>query len=60
MSRMSAAIVALVWLLLPGAAASTDAVVTATAVDAIGLTVSNLERSKAFFREVLSFTLDQE
>ena len=43
-----------------GASASTDAVVAAQAVDSIGVTVSDLERSKAFFRDVLSFTLERE
>ena len=43
-----------------GASASTDAVVAAQAVDSIGVTVSDLERSTAFFRDVLSFTVERE
>jgi catechol 2,3-dioxygenase-like lactoylglutathione lyase family enzyme len=58
--NVAAAAAALVFLLIPGASASTDVAVAARAVDAIGLTVSDLERSKAFFQEVLSFTLDAE
>jgi len=55
-----AALAALLLLLNPGTSASTDAVVAAQAVDSIGMTVADLERSKAFFQDVLSFTLEQE
>jgi catechol 2,3-dioxygenase-like lactoylglutathione lyase family enzyme len=40
--------------------AATGPAVGVTAVDSVGLTVSNLERSTAFFRDVLSFTVERE
>jgi catechol 2,3-dioxygenase-like lactoylglutathione lyase family enzyme len=51
---------ALVLSLSTGNSASSNAGVAAQAVDAIGMTVSDLERSKAFFRDVLSFTVERE
>jgi catechol 2,3-dioxygenase-like lactoylglutathione lyase family enzyme len=47
-------------LLNVGASASNDVRISAQAVDSIGVTVSDLERSKAFFRDVLSFTFERE
>jgi catechol 2,3-dioxygenase-like lactoylglutathione lyase family enzyme len=55
-----AALAALVMLLNLGAAAANGVRVAAQAVDSVGLTVADLERSKAFFRDVLSFTLERE
>ena len=55
-----AALAALVILLNLGAAAANGVRVAAQAVDSVGLTVADLERSKAFFRDVLSFTLERE
>ncbi|MDX2170133.1 MAG: VOC family protein [Deltaproteobacteria bacterium] len=43
------------WLLCAGAAAAAAAPLV-TAVDAVGMTVQNMDRSVAFFREVLDFT----
>ena len=58
--RLSGAIA--VWLLVAALAttASNDVAVGAAAVDAIGITVANLERSKAFFQAVLSFSVERE
>jgi catechol 2,3-dioxygenase-like lactoylglutathione lyase family enzyme len=54
-----AAAAAILLLLSIGVTASPDTV-AARAVDSVGLTVVNLERSKAFFRDVLSFTVERE
>ena len=43
-----------------GVAVANEVRVAARAVDSIGLTVSDLERSKAFFQNVLTFTLERE
>jgi catechol 2,3-dioxygenase-like lactoylglutathione lyase family enzyme len=55
-----AALAATLLLLDLTASAANDLRVGAQEVDAIGITVSDLERSKTFFREVLSFRLDRE
>jgi catechol 2,3-dioxygenase-like lactoylglutathione lyase family enzyme len=60
MRRNALAALAAMLVLSLGASASTDAVVAAQAVDSIGVTVSDLERSKAFFQDVLSFTFERE
>lgn len=60
MRRSSLAALTAVLMLSLSATASTDAVVSAQAVDAIGVTVSDLERSKAFFQDVLSFALERQ
>lgn len=44
----------------PTSFAARDTGVAAQEVDAVGMTVANLERSKAFFQEVLSFTVERE
>lgn len=59
MRRNLVAAVAALWLLAAGLGAS-PATVTARAVDSIGITVSDLARSKAFFTSVLSFTVERE
>src|SRR5687768_17317854 len=43
-----------------GASAANETRVGARTVESIGMTVSNLERSKTFFPDVLSFTLERE
>ena len=55
-----AVLAATLFLLGIGASASNDIQVGATAVDSIGITVSDLERSKTFFQDVLSFTFERE
>jgi catechol 2,3-dioxygenase-like lactoylglutathione lyase family enzyme len=55
-----ALVAALVLTLGVGGSASTDPVVGAQAVESVGLTVSNLDRSVTFFRDVLTFTLEQQ
>ena len=59
-NRLLTALAAMVLLCDSGASASNDARVGAQAVDSIGITVSDLERSKAFFQDVLSFRLEGE
>lgn len=59
-NRLLTALAATVLLCDIGALASNDTRVGAQAVDSIGITVSDLERSKAFFQDVLSFTLEGE
>jgi catechol 2,3-dioxygenase-like lactoylglutathione lyase family enzyme len=58
--KACAALAALVVLFSLRASASPDTRVAAQAVDSVELTVSDLERSKAFFRDVLSFTIERE
>jgi catechol 2,3-dioxygenase-like lactoylglutathione lyase family enzyme len=58
-SAISAALALLVWA-MSGSASSGAAVVGATAVESIGITVADLQRSKTFFQDVLSFTLEEE
>ena len=58
--RLLAALTALLLLAGTGAIGSNDVRVGARAVDSIGITVSDLERSKTFFQDVLSFRLDRE
>jgi catechol 2,3-dioxygenase-like lactoylglutathione lyase family enzyme len=58
--KLLAALTALLLTVGGGLFASDDARVGARAVDSIGLTVANLERSKRFFQEVLAFTLERE
>jgi catechol 2,3-dioxygenase-like lactoylglutathione lyase family enzyme len=58
--RLLAALTALLLLAGTGAIGSNDVRVGAQAVDSIGITVSDLERSKTFFQDVLSFRLDRE
>ena len=55
-----AVVAALLVALGPRGFAASEADVAAQAVDAVGMTVANLERSKAFFQEVLSFTVERE
>ncbi len=61
MLRSGLAALATALLLLDiGASAANETRVGARTVESIGMTVSNLERSKTFFQDVLSFTLDRE
>src|SRR5687767_4136379 len=60
MRRSALVLLATVVVVSLGLSASTDAPVSARAVDSIGVTVSDLERSKAFFQDVLSFTFERE
>jgi catechol 2,3-dioxygenase-like lactoylglutathione lyase family enzyme len=50
-SRLSAAVAILLWCALLGARAATPA----AAVDSVGIPVSDMERSRAFYSEVLGF-----
>ena len=58
--KLLTALTALLLTVGAGLIASTDVRVGARAVDSIGLTVSDLERSKRFFQDVLAFTLERE
>jgi catechol 2,3-dioxygenase-like lactoylglutathione lyase family enzyme len=60
MRRSALVLLATVVVVSLALSASTDAPVSARAVDSIGVTVSDLERSKAFFQDVLSFTFERE
>jgi len=61
MRRASACLVAFLLLRLAGpTAVGAHASLTASAVDSVGLTVSDLEREKAFFHDVLTFELVSE
>lgn len=61
MFRSALAIVtALVLVFGTRGSASNDVTTAAQAVESIGMTVSNLDRSVAFFRSVLSFTVERE
>lgn len=61
MRRNAAAAAAVIAALIGFAAsAASDERVSARAVDSVGMTVSDLERSTSFFRDVLSFTLERE
>lgn len=59
-NRILTAVAAALLFCDPGASASNDIRVGAQAVDSIGITVSDLDRSKAFFQDVLSFRVEAE
>lgn len=58
--NLGTALLAVLCLIEIGAAAPSASRVAAAAVESIGLTVANLERSIAFFQDTLSFTLERE
>jgi catechol 2,3-dioxygenase-like lactoylglutathione lyase family enzyme len=60
MCRSALVIVTALVLTLGNSAAAHDRAAAAQAVESVGITVSNLDRSITFFEDVLSFTLEQQ